>query len=73
MNLQFSLSKTLRVEGLEILNEEAVVFSSESFIEEEEKEEKGEDSCIEGSQSPKMLEFVESEEAEDMVNMKRLV
>ena len=47
MNLPFSSSKTLRVKGLEILDEEAMGFSSESSIEEEE-----EDSCTEGSRSP---------------------
>ena len=44
MNLLFSLSKTLRVEVLEILDEEAMGFSSESSMEEE----KEEDSCTEG-------------------------
>ena len=71
MNLLFSSSKTLRVEGLEILDEEAMGFSGESSMKEEEEE--GEDSCTEGSWSPEMLEFVESEETKDMVNIKRLV
>ena len=49
MNLQFSLSKTLTVERLEILDEEATVFSSKSYIEEDEEEEEDDDSCVEGS------------------------
>ena len=49
MNLQFSLSKTLTVERLEILDEEATIFSSKSYIEEDEEEEEDDDSCAEGS------------------------
>ena len=70
MNLQFFSSKTLRVEGLEHLDEEVMVFSSESSIEEEEEEEEGEDLCTEGSRSLEIWRFVESKKAEDIVNMK---
>ena len=47
-------------------------FSGESSIEEEEeeKEKEGEDSCTKSSRSPKILGFIESEETEDMVNIK---
>ena len=62
MNLLFSLLKTPKMEELEILDEEAMGFSSESSMEEYE----GEDSCTEGSQSPEMLGLIESEEEEDM-------
>ena len=49
VNLLFSSSKTLRVKGLKILEEEAMGFSRESSVDEEKKEKEGEDSCIEGS------------------------
>ena len=64
INLRFPSSKTLKVEGLEILDEDAVVFSGQSFMEEEEEEEEeeGEDSCTEGSRLPEMLGFAESKE-----------
>ena len=56
MNILFSLSKTLRVEGLEILEKEAMGFSSESSMdEEEEEEEEGEDLYTEGSRSPENI------------------
>ena len=48
------------MEGLEIFDEEAMVFSDESSIEEEKEEEEEEDSCTEGSQFPEMLGFAES-------------
>ena len=51
MNLQFSSLKTLRVEGLEILDKEAIVCLGESSIEEDEEKEEEEDSCTEGSRS----------------------
>ena len=35
MNILFSSSKTLRVEGLNILDEEAISFTNESSMEEE--------------------------------------
>ena len=38
MNLRFSSLKTLRVEGLEILDDEAISFAGESSIEEDEEE-----------------------------------
>ena len=71
MNLQFSLSKTLRLVGLEILEEEAIGFSGESSMDEEEEER--EDSCTKGLRSLEILGFAEFEEIEDMMNIKRLV
>ena len=49
MNLRFSLSKTLRVERLEILDEEAIIFSGKSSIEEDEDEEGEDEFQAEGS------------------------
>ena len=63
-----SSSKTLTVEGLEILDEKAMVFSSESSIEKDKEEEEEEDLCIEGSLL-EILGFAESYETEDIVNM----
>ena len=62
MNLLLSSLKTLRVEGLEILGEEVMGFSSESSMQEEEEEGEGEDSCTEVSRSLEMLGFAESKE-----------
>ena len=73
MNLLFSASKALRVEGLEILGEEAMGFSGKSSMDKEEEEEEGEESCTEGSRSPEIFRFTESEETKDMMNVKRLV
>ena len=71
MNLLFSSSKTLRVERLEILEEEAMGFSNESCIDEEEEEEEGEeDSCTNNLRSLEMFRFAKSEETEDMMNIK---
>ena len=50
MNLQLYSSKTLGVEGLEILDEEAIIFSGESSTEEDEEEDEEEDSYTKGSQ-----------------------
>ena len=49
MNLRFSSSETLRMKRLEILDEEAVVFSGKSSIEEDEEEKEEEDLCIKSS------------------------
>ena len=68
INLLFSSLKTLRVEGLEILEEKAMGFFDEISTDEEEEE--GENSCTEGSRSPERLWFAESKETEDMVNVK---
>ena len=72
MNLRFSSSKTLKVDGLEILDEEVMVFSSKTSIEEDEEEKEKEYSCIEGSRFPKMLGFAEFKEAEDMENIEKI-
>ena len=69
MNLRLSLLKTLKVEGLEIFDEKAMVFYSKSFMEEYKEEEEEEDSCIEGSQFPEILGFAKSVEAEDMMKV----
>ena len=60
------------MEWLEILDEEAIVFSEESSIEEEDEEGKGEDD-LRGQVSRLRLRFAESKEAEDIVNRKRLI
>ena len=70
MNLQFSSSKTLRVERLETLDKEAIVFSSESLIEEDEEEEGENDLWAEGLRF--RLGFTELEKPEHMVNGKWL-
>ena len=66
MNLRFSSSNILKLEGLKTLDEEAIIFFGKRSIKED-KEEKGEDDfSAEGSRL--RLEFVESEEVEDMMN-----
>ena len=70
MSLRFSSSKTLRVEGVETLDEEAIVFSGESSIEEDEEQEGEDKSQVEGLRL--RLGFTKLEEAEDMVNVKWL-
>ena len=70
MNLWFFSLKTLRMKGLETLDEEAIIFSNENLIEEN-KEEEGEDKS-EAESSWLRLGFTESEEAVDMVNGKLL-
>ena len=69
MNLRFSSSKTLRVEGLEILAGGTIGFSGKSSIDEEE-EEGEEDSCTDHSRSLEMFRLAEFEETEDMMNVK---
>ena len=49
MNLQFSSSKTLRVKGCEALEDEAISFSEQSSIEDDEEDEVEENSCTVGS------------------------
>ena len=51
-NLRFFSLETMKVKRLEILDEEAMVFSNESFIEENKEEEQKEDSCTKGSRFP---------------------
>ena len=68
MNLWFSSSKTLRVEGLETLDEEGIIFSNENSIEEDEEEEWEDESQAEVLRL--RLGFTELEEAEDIVNVK---
>ena len=62
MNLRFSSSNTLRVERLETLDKEAIVFFDERSIEEEER---GDYFRLEGSRL--RLGFAKSKEAEDMI------
>ena len=71
MNLQYSSSKILRVEGLGTLDEEAIVFSRDNLMEEDKEEEEEEDSCVEGSRLLERLGFAKSEEAEGMVNVEK--
>ena len=69
MNHRFSLSKTFRVEGWETLEEEAISFSEESSMEDDKEDEAEGDSCTMGLWE--RLGFVELDEAEDMVSMKK--
>ena len=55
------------MEGLETLDEEAIVFSGESLIEEDEEKKREDESWVEGLRL--RLGFAKSEEAEDMVNV----
>ena len=71
MNLQLSSSKTLGIEGLEILDEEAIIFSGESSTEEDEEEDEEEDSYTKGSQFLEMLGFAKSKEVEDILNRRK--
>ena len=68
MNLQFYSSNTLRVEGLESLDKETIIFSSKRSTEEDEKEEEEEEDNFWAEGSQLRLGFAESEEAEDMIN-----
>ena len=64
MNLWFSSSKTLRVEGCEALEEEATSFFEESSMDDDEED----DSWRKGSRL--RIALIELEEVEDMVNGK---
>ena len=69
MNLLFSSSKTLKVEGLEILDKEAISIISKSSTEENVEEEGDDDSWVEGSWL--RIGFTETKEVKDMVNGKK--
>ena len=70
MNPQFSSSKTLRgKEGCKILEEEAISFFGESSMKDAEEYEEEEDLGTAGLWE--RLGFVELDEAEDMVSMKK--
>ena len=69
MNLLFSSSKTLKVEGLEILDKEAISIISKSSTEENVEEEGVDDSWVEGSWL--RIGFTETKEVKDMVNGKK--